>query len=60
MREALKGFDFKRALDILQELGALPLPGADGKRSRFLRVGGVGARLYPINPENLEGTDYGA
>ena len=60
MREALKGFDFKRALDVLQELGALPAPGADGKRARFYRVGGTGAKLYPINPENMEGGDYGA
>jgi putative DNA primase/helicase len=60
MREALKGFDFKRALDVLQELGALPAPGADGKRARFYRVGGVGAKLYPITPENMEGGDYGA
>jgi putative DNA primase/helicase len=60
MREALKGFDFKRALDVLQELGALPAPGADGKRARFYRVGGVGAKLYPITPESMEGGDYGA
>lgn len=60
MREALKGFDFKRALDVLQELGALPAPGADGKRARFYRVGGTGAKLYPITPENMEGGDYGA
>jgi putative DNA primase/helicase len=60
MREALKGFDFKRALDVLQELGALPAPGADGKRARFYRVGGMGAKLYPLNPEKLEGGDYGA
>ena len=60
MREALKGFDFKRALDVLQELGALPAPGADGKRARFYRVGGMGAKLYPITPEYMEGGDYGA
>ncbi len=60
MREALKGFDFKRALDVLQELGALPAPGSDGKRARFYRVGGMGAKLYPLNPEKLEGGDYGA
>lgn len=59
MREALKGFDFKRALDVLQEVGALPAPGADGKRARFYRFGGVGAKLYPISPEKLEGADYG-
>jgi putative DNA primase/helicase len=60
MREALRGFDFKRALDVLQELGALPAPGADGKRARFFRVCGTKARLYPITPEKLEGGDYGA
>ena len=60
MREALRGFDFKRALDVLQELGALPAPGADGKRARFYRIGGTGAKLYPITPEKLEGGDYGA
>ena len=60
MRDALKSFDFKRALDVLQELGALPAPGADGKRARFFRAGGNGARLYPINPEKLKGIDYGA
>jgi putative DNA primase/helicase len=60
MREALRGYDFKRALDVLQELGALPAPGADGKRARFYRVGGTGAKLYPVTHENMEGGDYGA
>ena len=60
MREALKSFDFKRALDVLQELGALPAPLPEGKRSRFFRVGGMGVRLYPITPSNLEVADYGA
>jgi putative DNA primase/helicase len=60
MREALKGFDFKRALDVLQELGALPAPGPDGKRARFYRVSGAGAKLYPITPEKLDADDHGA
>jgi putative DNA primase/helicase len=59
MREALKGFDFKRALDVLQEVGALAAPGADGKRARFYRIGGRGIKLYPINPNKLGG-DHGA
>jgi hypothetical protein len=35
LREATKGFDFKRALDVLQALGALaaPLPSAKGERA---------------------------
>lgn len=59
MREALKGHDFNRALDTLQEIGALQSPGADGKRARLLRIGGHRpVRLYPINPEKLSGGDY--
>jgi putative DNA primase/helicase len=61
MREALKGFDFNRALDVLQELGALPKPATDGKRARLLRIGGQRpVRLYPINPDKLAGGDHGA
>ncbi len=53
LREALTGFDFKRALDALQEIGALPAPGATGERARFLRINGRGVKLYPINPAKL-------
>ncbi len=59
MREALKGFDFNRALDVLQEAGALPVPGADGKRAKFYRICGHGMKLYPVQAEKLEG-DHGA
>ncbi|MFZ4702613.1 MAG: hypothetical protein ACOYMG_21430, partial [Candidatus Methylumidiphilus sp.] len=38
MREATKGIDFKRALDVLQEAKALPTPGANGERARFIRI----------------------
>jgi putative DNA primase/helicase len=53
MREALKGFDFGRALNVLQELGALPAPGASGERARYTRVGGRGMKLYEIDPSKL-------
>lgn len=59
MREALKGFDFNRALDVLQQAGALPTPGADGKRAKFYRLYGRGMKLYPIQAEKLGG-DHGA
>ncbi|UZR27873.1 DUF927 domain-containing protein [Methylococcus mesophilus] len=55
LREALKGFDFKRALDVLEQVGALPAAGADGKRARFYRIGGRGVKLYPIASDTLEG-----
>ena len=59
MREALKGFDFARALDALQDAGALPKPAADGKRARFYRIGGRGMKLYPVQADKLGG-DHGA
>lgn len=56
MREALSGFDFKRSLDALEKMGALPTPGENGERARFFRVDGRGVKLYPVNPEKLGGT----
>lgn len=54
MREALKGFDFARALDALQEAGAIDPPGADGKRAKFRRVRGTSGKLYIVDPSKLE------
>jgi len=48
LREALKGFDFNRALDVLQEVGALPRIGEDGKRAKVYKVGGRPVKLYHI------------
>jgi putative DNA primase/helicase len=50
LREALKGFDFNRALDTLQEVGAISAAGADGKRAKFMRIHGRGLKLYAVNP----------
>ena len=55
LREALKGFDFARALDALQQAGAIDTPGADGKRARFIRIRGQGMRLYTVRPDRIEG-----
>ncbi|MGQ0443621.1 MAG: DUF927 domain-containing protein [Beijerinckiaceae bacterium] len=59
MREALKGFDFTPALNVLEAAGALPPADAKGRRTRFFRIDGEGWRLYPINPEKLGG-EHGA
>lgn len=59
MREALTGFDFNRALDALQESGALPPPGTDGKRAKPHRIGGRCMRLYTILPDKLGGRSWG-
>jgi putative DNA primase/helicase len=60
MREALRGFDFSCALDVLQAKGALPGSGTDGKRTRLFRIGGRALRLYPIHPGKLigDGDEY--
>ena len=42
-----------RALDVLEEAGAIPEPGADGKRARFMRIGGRGMKLYPVTADRL-------
>jgi putative DNA primase/helicase len=57
MREALRGFDFSRALDVLQTLGVLPETSADGKRTRLFHIGGRALRLYPVRPEKLIGDE---
>jgi putative DNA primase/helicase len=49
LREALKGFDFNRALDALQEVGAIAAPGADGKRAKPVRINGQVRKLYAVN-----------
>jgi len=53
LREALKGFDFKRALDLLEEVGALPTKQANGERARPIRIGGRVAKLYPVSADRL-------
>lgn len=59
MREAVSGFDFKRALDTLQDAGALPKADASGERAKAQRIGGRLVRLYPIHADKLGG-DHGA
>lgn len=58
MREALRGFDFRRALDTLHEAGALPSPDGSGERAKPLRIGGRLVRLYAIQADKLE-ADHG-
>jgi putative DNA primase/helicase len=50
LREALKGFDFNRALDTLQEVGAIAAPGANGERSKATRINGRVVKLYAVTP----------
>jgi putative DNA primase/helicase len=58
MREALKSFDFSRALDILRAAKVLT-DGGSGKQSKAHRIGGRTVRLYTIDAGQL-GADDGA
>lgn len=53
MKEALKGFDFKLALDLLEQNGIIPPANASGERAQPVRVRGKPARLYRVNLERL-------
>ncbi|MFM0636686.1 DUF927 domain-containing protein [Paraburkholderia metrosideri] len=56
LREAIKGYDFNRALTALDQSGAL-VEGKGGKRSAMVRVpGGHLTRLYCIDPGKLDMT----
>jgi putative DNA primase/helicase len=56
MREALKGFDFGRALDILRAAEVLT-DGSSGKQSKAHRIGGRTVRLYTIDAGQLGAGD---
>ncbi len=55
MREALKGFDFNRALDALQLAGLIDAPNANGKRAKPHRIRGRVMKLYAVSPSKTEG-----
>ncbi|GJL72972.1 MAG: membrane protein [Nitrosomonas sp.] len=53
LREALKGCDFKRSLDLLVNLGALPEPSENGERAQNRRIDGRQTKVYQINSEKI-------
>lgn len=58
MREALRSFDFKRGLDVLQEAGVLIASDSSSERAKPMRIGGRMVRLYSIRADKLGG-DHG-
>jgi putative DNA primase/helicase len=54
LREALQGFDFKRALDVLQELGIFPLPTSSGERAIPKRFNGRQIKVYIVEANKLD------
>ena len=55
MKEALAGFDFKRALDTLQAAGVLPP--SSGERSKPVRIGERNVRVYAIHADKPRPSD---
>lgn len=57
LREALRGLDFKPALETLVALKMLPAPGADGRHAQAVRIDGRVVKVYPltVNEEASDG-----
>lgn len=60
LRETLKGFDFKRALDLLEECGVIPKANATGERGKPENIGGRKVRVYQVRADALHGAGDGA
>lgn len=60
LREALRGFDFKYALDMLEACGVIPKASATGERSKTEKVGGRKVRVYSVRADALHGVGNGA
>ena len=58
LREALKGFDFKRALDLLEECGVVPKAGSSGERAKPMRIAGRTTKLYEVKVDALGGGSH--
>lgn len=59
LKEALRGYELKRALDVLQEIGAIPAPGSNGERSTPQRIDGRLVRVYEVDYAQLAGGHHG-
>ena len=54
LREALKGFDFNRALDVLEQAGAIPKANTRGERAKPETIGGRKVRVYQVRADALQ------
>ena len=50
MRDALRGFDYKRALAHLEQAGMLRAPNARGDRQDSIRINGSKTRVFTVKP----------
>ena len=57
LREALKGYDFKRSLDVLQDAKILAEPTRKGERAEPTRIGKRVVKLYSIQIEKSTHSD---
>lgn len=54
LQDALEGFDKALIFRVLEEVGAVPARGTDGKLARLFKVDGHSQRLYEVDPARLE------
>lgn len=54
LREALKGHDFKRALDVLEESDVIPKASATGERRKSVRIRGGIEKVYEVRHSALQ------
>jgi putative DNA primase/helicase len=52
LKEALRGFDFSRAVEVLQEEGVMPSR-EGGKNSISRKIDGSSRRVYPVRADVL-------
>ena len=60
MKEAVKGYDLKRALDLLEEAGVIPKANAKGERAKPENIGARKVRVYQVRSDVLQGGGDGA
>ncbi|MBL8458240.1 MAG: DUF927 domain-containing protein, partial [Zoogloea sp.] len=60
LREALKGYDLKRALDLLEKAGVIPKANAKGERAKPENIGTRKVRVYQVRGDVLQGGGDGA
>lgn len=53
LNEALKGFDFAHALDVLEACSVIPKANASGERSKPKNIGGRKVRIYEVRANML-------
>jgi len=52
MRAALKGYDYQRGLDHLEQAGMFAATGTSGRRNRPVKIGGIVHKVYEVRTQS--------